>query len=71
MMEIGGVGRQGGVDINFISYLSYNLHCCMLPDKHRLSHSMCLYQVMMMLHFFNDTLMMLNLHNNKKLRHNH
>ena len=24
------------------------------PDKHCLSHGMCLYQVMMMLHFFND-----------------
>ena len=26
----------------------------MMPDKHSLSHGMCLYQVMMMLHFFND-----------------
>ena len=26
----------------------------MLPDKHYLSHSMCLYQVMMMLHLLND-----------------
>ena len=25
-----------------------------LPDKHCLSHSMCLYQVMMTLHFLND-----------------
>ena len=26
----------------------------LLPDKRCLSHSMCLYQIMMMLHFFND-----------------
>ena len=26
----------------------------MLPDKHGQSHSMCLYQVMMTLHFLND-----------------
>ena len=26
----------------------------MLPDKHYLSHGMCLYQVMMTLHFLND-----------------
>ena len=26
----------------------------MLPDKHGLSHGMCLYQVMMTLHFLND-----------------
>ena len=40
--------------ITFIIYLSYQLHCCMLPDKRCLSHGMCLYQVMMMLHFLND-----------------
>ena len=38
----------------FISYLSYKLHCCTLPYKHCLSHGMCLYQVMMTLHFLND-----------------
>ena len=38
----------------FITYLSYQLHRCMLPDKHCLSHGMCLYQVMMTLHFLND-----------------
>ena len=26
----------------------------MLPDKHGLSHGICLYQVMMTLHFLND-----------------
>ena len=26
----------------------------MLPDKHCLSHGMCLYKVMMTLHFLND-----------------
>ena len=26
----------------------------MLPDKHGLSHDMCLYQFMMKLHFLND-----------------
>ena len=31
----------------FISYLSYWLHCRMLPDKRYLSHGMCLYQVVM------------------------
>ena len=36
----------------FISYLSYQ-HCCMLPDIHCLSQGMCLYQVMMTLHFLN------------------
>ena len=30
------------------------MHCCTLPDKWCLSHSMCLYQVMMTLHFLND-----------------
>ena len=39
----------------FISYLSYQLHCCTLPDKDFLSHGMCLYQVMMKLHFLNDS----------------
>ena len=37
-----------------ISYLSYLLPCCTLPDKHGLSQGMCLYQVMMTLHFLND-----------------
>ena len=36
------------------SYLSYKLQCCTLPDKRCLAHSMCLYQVMMTLHFLND-----------------
>ena len=39
---------------SFMSYLSYELHCCMLPDKHCLSHGMCLYMVIMTLHFLND-----------------
>ena len=38
----------------FISYLAYLLHCCMLPDKRCLSYGMCLYQVMVTLHFLND-----------------
>ena len=38
----------------FISYHSYYLYCCMLPDKCYLSDGMRLYQVMMTLHFFND-----------------
>ena len=33
----------------FISYISYLLYCCTLPDKRCLSHGMCLYQVMMAL----------------------
>ena len=40
--------------IYFISYLSYKLRCCMLSDKRCLSHGMCLYQIMMTLHFLND-----------------
>ena len=37
-----------------ISYLSYKLHCCTLPDKRCLSHGMRLFQVMMTLQFLND-----------------
>ena len=37
-----------------ISYLSYKLHCCTLPDKRCLSQGICLNQVMMTLHFLND-----------------
>ena len=33
---------------------SKTLHYRTLPDKHCLSHGMCLYQVMMTLHFLND-----------------
>ena len=40
--------------IILVSYFSYKLHCCKLPDKRCLSHGNCLYQVMMMLHFLND-----------------
>ena len=36
-----------------ICYLSYLLHCCTFSDK-RLSHGMCIYQVMMTLYFLND-----------------
>ena len=42
------------LEIFFISYPSYSLHCCTLPDKRCLSHGKCLYQVMMTLHFLND-----------------
>ena len=31
-----------------------NCRRCKLPDKRCLSHGMCLYQVMMTLHFLND-----------------
>ena len=30
------------------------MHCCTLPDKGCLSHGMCLYQVIKILHFLND-----------------
>ena len=45
--------------VNIIVYLSITIriNCmqpCTLPDKHCLSHGMCLYQVMMTLHFLND-----------------
>ena len=38
----------------FINYLAYQLHYCMLLDKCYLSDGMCLYQVMVALHFLND-----------------
>ena len=40
--------------MSFISYHFNQLQRCMLPDKRCLSHRMCLYQVMMTLHFLND-----------------
>ena len=40
--------------INIINYYSYQLHHSTLPDKRSLSQGMCLYQVMMTLHFLND-----------------
>ena len=39
--------------LHFISYLSYYLQCCALPEQRCLSQGLCLYQVMMMLHFLN------------------
>ena len=42
--------------LSIISYLSYLLHSCTLPDESCLSHSMCLYQVMMTLKFLNDVI---------------
>ena len=42
------------VTLYFISKLAYKMRCCTLPDKRCLSHGMCLYQVMMTLHFLND-----------------
>ena len=39
---------------DFISYISYKLHCCTLSDERCLPHGMFLYQVMMTLHFLND-----------------
>ena len=30
------------------------MRCCTLPDKRCLSQGMCLYQVMMTMHFLND-----------------
>ena len=41
-----------------------------LPDKHGLSHGMCLYQVMMTLRFCMTSPMTLNQYKNRKLRHN-
>ena len=60
----------GSYVIKFISYLSYKLHCCTLPDKRCLSHNMCLYQVMMTFHILNDVLMTPIQHKNRKLLHN-
>ena len=35
-----------GVVLDVVSYISYELQCCTLPDKRCLFHDMCLYQVM-------------------------
>ena len=61
-------------DVDLISYHSYEMAHCMLPDKHCLSHSMCHYQVMLTLHFLNDVVndaesMTLNRRKNRSLRH--
>ena len=40
--------------IDQLPRLLAELNCCTLPDKRCLSYSMCLYQAMMTLHFFND-----------------
>ena len=37
-----------------MALISYHSYYCTLPDKHCLSHGMCLYQVMITLHFLND-----------------
>ena len=36
------------------SHINCILHFCTLPDKHCQSHGMCLYQVMIKLHFLKD-----------------
>ena len=46
--------REDTIIFNLISYHSYSLQCCMLPEKRYLSQGMCLYQVMMTLLFLND-----------------
>ena len=46
------------------------MRCCMLPDKPCLSHGMCFYQVMMMLHFLNDVAYDAESTKNRKFRHN-
>ena len=51
--------QQGAISlilstIVLISYHSDQLQRCPLPDKHCISHGMCLYQVMMTLHFSKD-----------------
>ena len=53
-----------------IGYLSYKLHCCTLPDKRCLSQGICLYQVIMTLHFLIDVDNDAETHLNRKLRHN-
>ena len=58
------------LSMQFISYLSYQLHCCILPDKRCLSHGMCFYQVMMTLHFLNDVANDAESTQNRKLCHN-
>ena len=41
-----------------------------LSDVHGLSHGLCLYQVMMTLHFLDDVANDANQHKNRKLHHN-
>ena len=45
------------------------MHCCTLPDNYCLSRGMCLYQVMLTLHFL-MTPMTLNQPKNRNLSHN-
>ena len=37
--------------VSFIIYLLYLVYCCTFPDKHGVSHGMCIYQVMVTLYF--------------------
>ena len=50
-----------------IYQLPLKLLCCALPDKRCLSHVMCLFQVMMTLHFLNDVAN--DAESKQKLRH--
>ena len=52
--QICSIRSERAVWLGFISYLAYYLLCWALPDKRCLSHGMCLYQVIMTLHFLND-----------------
>ena len=53
----------------FIDGLVPDACCCTLPDKHCIFHDMCLYQVMMTLHFLNDDANDVASTQNRKLRH--
>ena len=61
--------------MNWLIFLFYQLPRILnallpLPDKRFLSHGMCLYQVMMMVHFLNDIANDAESTKHKKLRHN-
>ena len=56
--------------LKLISYLSYKLHCCTLPNELCLSHGVCLYQVMMTLDFLYDAANEAESTQNRTLRHN-
>ena len=58
-------------EVNLSVTIPYLLQRCTLPDKRRLFHGMCLYQVMMTLHFLNDVANYADSTQNRSLRHIH
>ena len=46
------MSRNGSFCLSVTSHINWSVACCLINVC--LSHGMCLYQVMMMLHFLND-----------------